>query len=408
MSRIRIIENKLVESDVFDVSVSFDDSTQFDGITVRDPLSEQDKAKLEWHFEQYVSFPYLRTVDPSDAAEIIQKAGENLFSQLFNDPRIYRYYQQIVQSNLDDLVIEIAGSPEFHSLLWESVKDPNFPNPLVLNALILRKNLREQSLPADVREASTINLLLVTSRPGGRNDVGYRTISRPLVELLRSSRLPVRIHILRPATYESLSKHLDEVGKGFYHVVHFDVHGALLTFKDFESIEKEKSSNNLTFQLNRYGRPEVKQYDGKDAFLFFDLYCEPASKDDDGFGADPVRADEMANLLLLHRIPLLILNACQSAKELGEQTPRQQAFPVAEETSLASRLMRAGAQMVLAMSYSVTVTAAEILMKSLYQEIFAEKACARHSKSGAGNSPTGKSGEQRLIIKFPWKTGFCR
>jgi tetratricopeptide (TPR) repeat protein len=373
MSKISIKEQKnQSQTTGFPVVISFDDSDEFDGLTVQDPLTPQNKAKLEWHFEHYVSYPYLNTVEPQEASEIIRQAGENLFSQLFSQPHIYNRYQQILQQDLQNLVIEISGSPEFHSLHWEALKDANLSSPLALDSLILRKDSRPQNLPADVRETTTINLLIVTSRPAGRRDVGYRTISRPLVELLRNSSLPVRVHILRPATYESLSKHLAEVGKSFYQVVHFDVHGALLTYENFELIEKEKASNNLTFQIERYGRPEIQPYTGKDAFLFFDVYREPESRDDDGFRADPVRADEMANLLVRHGVPLVILNACQSAKELGEQG-QQGTLPIAEETSLASRLMRAGAQTVLAMSYSVTVTAAEILMKSLYQEIFRGK-----------------------------------
>jgi CHAT domain-containing protein len=67
----------------------------------------------------------------------------------------------------------------------------------------------------------------------------------------------------------------------------------------------------------------------------------------------------------MHGIPLVILNACQSAKELGEQEGGDDDLPIAHETSLASRFMQAGVQTVLAMSYSITVTAAEILMESL-------------------------------------------
>ncbi len=40
------------------------------------------------------------------------------------------------------------------------------------------------------------------------------------------------------------------------------------------------------------------------------------------------------------------------------------------ETSLGSRLMQAGVQLVLAMGYSVTVSAAELMMRTLYQKLF--------------------------------------
>src|SRR3712207_7879006 len=60
-------------------------------------------------------------------------------------------------------------------------RSPALQRFLALDAPILRKDLKPQALPAVSRETSTINLLIVTSRPQGRRDVSYRTISRPLV-----------------------------------------------------------------------------------------------------------------------------------------------------------------------------------------------------------------------------------
>jgi tetratricopeptide (TPR) repeat protein len=76
--------------------------------------------------------------------------------------------------------------------------------------------------------------------------------------------------------------------------------------------------------------------------------------------ADLVEASELAHLLIAHHIPIAILNACQSGKQVGER-----------ETSLGSHLVQAGVQFVLAMGYSVTVSAAELLMKTLYEKLFA-------------------------------------
>src|SRR5205085_10397899 len=68
-------------------------------------------------------------------------------------------------------------------------------------------------------------------------------------------------------------------------------------------------------------------------------------------------------LVLTYQIPIAILNACQSGKQVGKDVD-------ASETSLGSRLMQAGIQQVLAMGYSVTVSAAEILMRRLYKHLF--------------------------------------
>ena len=138
----------------------------------------------------------------------------------------------------NDLQIEIVGLPKFHALHWESLKDPKLAQPLALQATMVRKNLKPSSIASFVRSFPIINLLIVTARPSGIRDVGYRTISRPLVDALRNANLRVQVEILRPGTYKSLENHLRDVtakhGEGYYHVIHFDVHGAVLTYQQFQ------------------------------------------------------------------------------------------------------------------------------------------------------------------------------
>ena len=105
-------------------------------------------------------------------------------------------------------------------------------------------------------------------------------------------------------------------------------------------------------QAPRYGRHRLEKYEGQRAFLFLEEVLEGV--------ADPIEAGELAALLQSHQIPVAILNACQSGKQVGES-----------ETSLGSRLMESGAQLVLAMGYSVTVSAAEVLMRTLSAQLFA-------------------------------------
>src|SRR5438105_2255755 len=54
-----------------------------------------------------------------------------------------------------------------------------------------------------------VNILLVTARPYAA-DVRYRSISRPLVELIDKQGLPAQVTVLRPPTFERLQEHLRE------------------------------------------------------------------------------------------------------------------------------------------------------------------------------------------------------
>ena len=180
-------------------------------ITVSDPFSPEEEHELAWYFEEHLEFPFTRKVRAQQAAQSISTYGEKLFNQVFaQNAKVLVAYSNARQAGLNDAQIEIEGTPGFHSLHWEALKDPEMPEPLVLQATMVRKNLVPSAIESGVRPSPTINLLVVVARPFGKRDVGYRTISRPLVEGLRQTSIPFRIEILRPGTYKSLENHLRE------------------------------------------------------------------------------------------------------------------------------------------------------------------------------------------------------
>jgi tetratricopeptide (TPR) repeat protein len=318
---------------------------------LRDPFTAKDEARLAWYFEEHLRFPFTKQVRAREATASLISYGEALFRQIFADHNAYASYKTALQLRVSTLQLEVQGSPAFHALHWEALKDPDLPQPLVLLAPMIRKHGHPQPLRALLQPSPTINILIVSARPSGQWDMGYRTISRPLVEALRQAHVPVQVDLVRPCTYQALDQHLRDVtarrGAGYYQVIHFDVHGALLTYEQFQ-----QGGERSQFLCNeRYGRYDLAPYEGQKAFLFLEGSEEAR--------ADPVEASELARLLLQHQIPVAILNACQSGKQVG-----------ARETSLGSQLLQAGVQLVLAMSYSVTVSAAALLMRTLYAQLF--------------------------------------
>jgi tetratricopeptide (TPR) repeat protein len=358
MTVIRIQEQS-TQDDHFQATVSIDYGPQY-SIVVRNPFDEKQEAELEWYFEEHLRFPFTQKVRARDAANSIPTYGEKLFKQVFQDnPEVYPEYKALLKVGLEQVQIEIAGSPKFHALHWEALKDSNLSRPLSLQATMMRRNMQSPPFEAKAQSSPIINLLVVTSRPYGVRDVSYRTISRPLFEALRQANLRVDIDILRPGTYKTLENHLREItgkhGAGYYHVIHFDLHGSLLTYQRWQTLLEEKpeepARHSLTYQ-KYYALKDIESYEGEKAFLFFEGEADET--------VAPVEATALADMLREHHIPIAILNACQSGKQVGDS-----------ETSLDSSLMQAGVQLVLAMGYSITVSAAELLMKTLYQRLFA-------------------------------------
>ncbi|GBE95733.1 NB-ARC domain-containing protein [Nostoc cycadae WK-1] len=335
----------------------------FDGrgdylVKITDPFTPKVEKQLEWYFEDWLMFPLLDTVKAEAAAVSIKTYGEELFNQVFRFYfNAYGEYQRL-RSNLSQLQIEIVGkTPEFQALHWEALRDPDLPYPLAVNCVMVRKSNQPAPIYADVQTSPTINLLVVVARPDEEQDVGYRTISRPLLELIENSHLRVNVELLRPGTYQALSDHLEAKGAGYYHVIHLDCHGALMTY---EQIQQPSKPGRYLYQ-GRYGRNDWQKFDGLRAFLAFE--GETQGK------VDLVEAQELADLLTGKGIPVCILNACQSGKQVKNDNPDEDI----RETSLGSRLMTAGMQMVVAMGYSVTVSAAKLMMAQLYEHLFNNK-----------------------------------
>lgn len=325
-------------------------------IIVSEPFNTRQEQELEWYFEDWLIYPMLDNVKADRAKASVREYGEELFRQVFqSDSAAYRKYSELKQ-NLSQLTIEIVSiNPEFQAIHWEALRDPELKHPLAIKTTLIRKSSQPKKVEIEVQESPTINLLVVVARPNAEDDIPHRTISRPLVEAIRKAKLRVNIEILRPGTYEALAKHLEAKGNGYYHIVHFDVHGSLQSY----AIYKERLETGI-YPESRYGRDEIAEYDGFKAFL--------ALEGEEIGEYDPVEASEIANLLTSKDIPVCILNACQSGKQLNKAETEDN-----RETSLDSRLLNAGMQMVVAMSYTVTVTAAEIMMQQLYEHLFDEQ-----------------------------------
>jgi CHAT domain/NACHT domain len=221
-------------------------------------------------------------------------------------------------------------------------------------------------------------------------DVGYRTVSRPLLDALRQASVPVTVDLVRPGTWEALRDHLrdrrarDGSSSG-YQVAHFDLHGG---FSEFGELEELRSAGRLLF-----AGPKVESFEGRRPFLFFETA-------QDGKAA-AVPAGSVASLLAEHRVPVAVLNACQSAMQGGS------------EASLAQQLVQAGVPVAVGMAWSVTVTAAALAMPVLYGQLArgADPVAALHAARQALHDDPARNayyGQQLDLADWVLPVGFAQ
>ncbi|HYJ21953.1 MAG TPA: CHAT domain-containing protein, partial [Solirubrobacterales bacterium] len=346
VSVISISERGRTEDGGFEVMVSFEGAGEYSA-QLGDPLSADPTGEslLAWYFEEHLRYPFLDGDKKRAAVELLESYGSQLFQQLFGPGSEASYeFKRLQDGGFDGLRIEIVGGADFHRLHWEALRGDGAGAPLGARVPISRR-VDDTKKGFDIADGGPVlNVLVVTARPHGARDVGYRTISRPLLTALRQARIPVALDLVRPGSWKAFRDHLQAAtmrhGSGWYGIVHFDVHGAVANEGD------PAGDTRGDYLLDG----EASNGGGDGAYLFFETPKVGV--------AEQIPTSQVADLLVEHRVPAAVLNACQSAMQTS-----------GSEASLAQRLVESGVPVAVGMAYSVTVSAAELMMPIVYKEI---------------------------------------
>ncbi|MBV8729893.1 MAG: hypothetical protein JO336_08800 [Acidobacteriia bacterium] len=142
-------------------------------VEVHNPFTPEQEEELRWYFENHLEWPMLETVRAERAANSIRDYGAELFEQLFKEPELLAAFRKY---RTDQIRVELSGAPEFHGIHWEALWDSKQPNPLAYRAVVTRRVHKKGAAKIQLQAEATIRVLVVVARPGGGEDVGYRTI----------------------------------------------------------------------------------------------------------------------------------------------------------------------------------------------------------------------------------------
>ncbi|HEX9001529.1 MAG TPA: CHAT domain-containing protein, partial [Blastocatellia bacterium] len=215
------------------------------------------------------------------------------------------------------------------SLPWELLHDGRGFLFRGKNPVRVRRRLPNRNPQPSVTRELPIRILLVSPRPEekGVSYLDHRVSAKPLVEAVEALGDLAKLTILRPPTFAALQTELTRAAEAGqpYDVVHFDGHGVY---------DRQVGLGGLCFE------------DPKDADKL------------EARAMQLVYAKELAGVMRDHRIPLVFLEACQSAQT--EENP---------SASVAASLLTEGVTSVVAMSHSVLVETARRFVKAFYEEL---------------------------------------
>jgi tetratricopeptide (TPR) repeat protein len=318
------------------------------------PIGPIEREELRWYLERYYSWPSGVFRERAKKVEdLLPVWGKKLYNALFDEgsrelkdllrlwknaegarrfrSRFTVYVDKKMVAAKDDTQEALANeaATKLLTLPWELLHSGTgflfqggspipvrrqLPNTKTLNAKVTKPPIR---------------ILLVSPRPEDNNAgyIDHRISAIPLVSALESLGDLTELTVLTPPTFKALDDALLKVKQEGtpFHVVHFDGHGVF---------DKKVGLGGLCFEDSQ----DIKKLQNRKS--------------------DIVTANKIAAVIQNHRIPLVFLDACESAK--SEMDPG---------ASVAATLLDQGVASVVAMSHSVLVETARRFVKVFYQQL---------------------------------------
>jgi tetratricopeptide (TPR) repeat protein len=335
---------------------------------VRLAMDQRELERVRWYLEDYLEYPIepAPTIASQVEAQLVN-LGRELFAQVFADREATRLWDRAEPGLADtrvEVVTDVAGAT---AIPWELLRDPLTNTPLALRAAaFVRTHSQPGRLQLPPEVARRLRILLVICRPGGADDVPFRSVASHLVRVSADARQAFDLDVLRPPTFARLGQVLQAArDRGEpYQVVHFDGHG---TWAD---LGRAAGGAGQMSPL-RFGDARG----GAHGYLLFE---DPDVQGNVRY----VNGPELGDLLAQAGVGVLVLNACRSAHAELATTPEEAAAQVEAAPgdpharvraygSLAQEVIDAGVAGVVAMRYTVYVVTAARFVGELYASLLA-------------------------------------
>jgi tetratricopeptide (TPR) repeat protein len=345
--KTRVKATALVRYEPADPAAREVESRRFAFIAPLGPIEADD---LRWYLEDYFRWPVgLFAQRAREIERRLPEWGRGLYAAVMTPEAAReavtawrnaatngeRRFSVEVDSNLPD------GSPaprepaareaacQLFALPWELIHDDRGYLFQGARPVGVHRRLPQRKHDPDKPVELPIRVLLVSPRPEDKlaSYIDHRSSALPLVDALEGLGDLVELSVLAPPTLPALRRALDgahRAGRPF-HVIHFDGHGVYsrehglgsLCFEDPDDVEQLRDRRSRT-----------------------------------------VPADELAGLVRDHCIPVMFLDACQTAHAEHDVA-----------ASVAGRVLEEGVASVVAMSHSVLMETARRFVGAFYSQL---------------------------------------
>jgi tetratricopeptide (TPR) repeat protein len=316
---------------------------------IKTPLGAIEAGELKWYLERWPLWPSPHFAPRALAVEeALATWGKLLFATL-DVPVAIEVWEAFRRAPMElerciSLYVEAepleGASPEetaagreaaatWLGLPWELLHDERGFLADGARGVRVRRRLPGRQEKAPLLTTAPIRVLVVSPRPEDETAgfLDHRASAKPLMEAFAKLGSRAAVELLAEPTLPGMTKALREAAKAGrpFHAVHFDGHGIF---------DRQSGLGALCFE-------------------------DPADQDKyEKRRSQLVDAETLASTLRDFRVPLVVLEACQTA--VAQEDPL---------ASLAARLLDGGVASVVAMSHSVLVETARRFVETFYGEL---------------------------------------
>jgi hypothetical protein len=148
--------------------------------------------ELGWYLETFLEYPFSPETEHAESVLGALRAwGKQAFNALFGDREGGTLFAKATASGYEELLLQVwSDEARILAWPWEALRDPQIG--ALASVCRIERRLNAVADPAPVPAGlpgDRVNILLVIARPL-EGDVKYRSIARPLVELIEREGLP--------------------------------------------------------------------------------------------------------------------------------------------------------------------------------------------------------------------------
>jgi hypothetical protein len=340
--------------------------------------SEDELLELDWYFHGQFN-----DLDPTRARRIesrLVELGEAMFDSIFADAEAKRYVRDALSSGTET-VWSIQGSPPFHRFPWEILRHSmgQFSQDIAMQAAFSRRITDPPAFHAQVPTSPKLSVLWFAARVN-QDDIPADAVAKSIREEIGED---IDFDLVTDGRYETLASRLWKNRlRPRYHVLHLDMHGIVDSGQDVRLRAANRPGKWIVD--DRYGRGNVTDTEVEQAWLFF-----ADAGPNQTVLKDPASAVELANAISESRIPVVVLNACDSAtipdpapspapspKPSPKPSPAPSSKPTlgkrsrpSSQSALVAELVKAGGFSAVGFSNSLHLVAAQRFFQAFYRTL---------------------------------------